>query len=338
MSKRLLIYDTTAPEAIVPDSQTRPMGTAELEQQRLAEGLAERGYDVTLATSDMHLGVQHKGVRYMCRTYAIAAHRHIPYDVLITQRATPLPPLLESVPKIFTRMMDLPSDQRFPDPAKSQYVCVTEWHKGLFGQERTAVIPCRVEASVSREKIAASHIFASHPGKGLNETLDVWRQMKMKGYIEPGAFLRIAIPWNYERDIEVGHGSYGARKPKPAPKLDEFECRKWHIDQPVLCNPEQFTRMIAESEMLFYVNAFPEGYCCTLALALESGCRVHVLALPGAAGMREVVESYGADPRCVTEDIAEFVRVYRGRTNGERPLTNPLTRDAWLDKWEALWW
>jgi len=172
--------------------------------------------------------------------------------------------------------------------SEATLVLNTNYHASLFpfAKDRRVIPP--MLGSVPRvPKVPGQFVFASAAPKGLQETLTYWAKIHPMAIEHRPVSLVIAVP------------GYSGAIPDLPREAESLGIRT--VGAPTL---EEYRRLIAESEGLFYVSRFTEMFGCVAALSDMAGTRTHILCLRGAGGIREAV----SDARFVTTDPAQFTR------------------------------
>lgn len=252
------------------------IGGSELEVTQIAEALAARGHRVVVANGVAVAGEDH-GVRYIpflsCGGYGTRT--------LYVERGTTLHAIPEiRTDRIVIRATDIMCEHYEPHrewmgSGIATLIGVSEWQLEGFRRAvpgvQTLCIPPMLGPTPPTERVKGRFVFASAPCKGLAATIAKWRSM-WEAYPEMrSAHLLLAMP---------GHAM------GEAPPLSAYDqsCRIEYLGVPTI---DEYRRLIASAEGLFYVNEMAETFCCAAAFAERSGTRPHILCRDGMGGIRE---------------------------------------------------
>ena len=294
----VLLYSTVGPPVTAETLRVCGAGGSELELVQVATALARRGHRVTLALrglNDDECKVE-DGVTY---TTTSKVPKHV--RALYLQRWTKLPPNVFA-DRVIVRCndhcdaRDYDVHNRLLSSGGATLVCNTNWQATLFPfAAKKAVIAPIVEAPPMVEKKLGQFVYASAARKGLLDTIRYWHFfMSRLDEVSPGSRetmglkLMVAVP-------EYSGG---------VPELPEDQLEAIGVHLVPTPRIEDYRRLIAESEGLFYVIRFSEVFCCVAALAELAQTRPHILCLRGVGGIREAL----SNSRLVTTDPEQFSR------------------------------
>lgn len=299
------------------------MGASEHQVIMLAEALAERGRRVLVINNNHNPGsVIIRGVEYR--------RRHILGEVdcttLIICRYSSLGDRTDPIHRKQTIIWatDIPDDKYARNidraiAAQAQLVVLSDWHASLFPNAKPKVIPLAVPDDLYPSRVPVgcerTFVYASAALKGLAETLAMWKLLRP----EDGGELHVCLP-GYE-----SHGRMNAEHDE-AMKVPGV---RWFGS----LTPAAVIEKLRNSAGLFYVNAFPETFCVTAALAEALGRRVHILCTSdaGLAGLPAAVSS-----PLVTTHRRQFVEDFKGLIDWRPSPPRPVRMATVVKQWQAI--
>jgi tetratricopeptide (TPR) repeat protein len=324
------------------DYDTPALGGSELEILQIAEQMAKRGHNVAIANGANEIYGQ-RGVDFVPRHLVSKAW---PTKSLYLERMTKWTPeesLGSLPPRVIVRATDVycaeyDVHRQMLVDGRAALVGVTRWHVDKSGAQgtgfsfakETIVIPPMLDPTPETKRVPGRFVYASGPIKGLDATTRTWRNMFGRFHRErclDGIELQIILPgWGYDR-LLPGRGY--DRLPTLTP--EDAACHISIVGVPAL---NEYRRLIASAEGLFFVNAFTETFCCAAAFAERSGTRTHILCLNGFGGIPEAI----VDHRLLTNNREQFFQQWRdARLNGFVADTRPVvdrSPEALAPAWE----
>lgn len=324
----VLMLNSIGP-AFTPESvRAGGIGGSELEIVQIAEALTARGHRVVIANTTKEV-LEQRGITVI----PIALSSDWQTHALYVERMT-VPPTTMRCRRGLVRATDVccqPYDVHRPtlESGAAGLVGVSRWQVDGFtyARERHVVPPMLGETPAWGKKVPGRFVYASAPLKGLEATLAKWRSMKVRhGKVLRKARLVIVTP---------GHFDFYADR---MPELTQAD-KAMGISYQGSPTVEEYRRLIASAEGLFYVNTMPETFCCAAAFAERSNTRTHILCKNGKGGIPEAL----VNPLLLTGDEAEFERMFleawqvaedRGRFYATQvPDRRP---EALAPMWEAM--
>lgn len=280
----VLISNTLGPGFTRKTTIEQGIGGSELEIVQLAHALAKRGHEVVVANGVTD-PVEEEDVRYVPYNSVRGERVH----ASVAWRSTPLP--LVFADRLFIRPQDVcspPYDLHLPAMVfgGATLICGTEWHaKGFAFAKNKVVINPMLDSTPAVLRNKNRFVYASAISKGLQETIDFWKYLKGKHDDFADAELLVAVPG-------MSGGSYDA---------DEQDMRRFKISWAGV-NPVSEHRKLIASGHLFYVDMFPETFCCVAALAERAKSRTHIFCYHGKGGIPEAL----VNSRLVVSDPKQF--------------------------------
>lgn len=280
----VLISNTLGPGFTRKTTIEQGIGGSELEIVQLAHALAKRGHEVVVANG-VGDPVEEEGVRYV--PYSSVRGERVRASV--AWRSTQLPPVFAD--RLYIRPQDVssaPYDVHLSAMVfgGATLICGTQWHaKGFAFAKNKVVINPMLDATGPVKKEPHRFVYASAISKGLQETVEFWKYLKGKHKDFEPAELLIAVPG-------MSGGSYEA---------DEAEMRRFNIKWAGV-NPVEEHRKIIASGHLFYLDMFPETFCCVAAIAERARSRTHIFCWHGKGGIPEAL----VNSRLVVTDPKQF--------------------------------
>jgi glycosyltransferase involved in cell wall biosynthesis len=324
----LVIWDTVG-GAYTSESMARASGGSEKEIVQLAEGLAAKGLRVLClnATSTNWTTHHFEGDvegRVRWDNFEMAK-MGVRCKTLIIQRYSTIPDVSRVVPdRMVVRATDVYGNY-YDHLSALTHLCVSNWQAEAF---RDAAFPCVVVPAMLDDdyyelartpKVRGRFIYASAWMKGLDETIKKWQLLRLEFAEEM-------------RDCELHITSPGYGKERYVFARENFKYDKsikFLDDLP----PRELAKYMATCEGLFYVNTWNETFCAVAAIAGAVGCKVHVLAKNGLAGMQEAVRGAFSEDEGHFDDC--FIRAL-GKDIGAPLLPQPDFRvSTVLPQWLA---
>lgn len=294
----VILYDSVGSPFLGSFVRDMGMGGSEFEQVLLLEGLAAQGLRV-LSLNNIPVPAHQNGVCY----YPIDTLKIRPMKckTLIVERSSQIPASID-YEKIIVWATDIPGHAynhhagilRQPN---AKLVAVSDWHKSLFPElwNKTTIynmIPDWVYDQKSA-KNSNQWIYTSAALKGLNETLEAYRELKKNYFFKKTEFL-ILSPGYDSPDMEALKKSkvaFGGSIPF----------------QDVVFNT-------AKAHTMMYVNKMPETFGISVVMAEILGTIPHVLCLNGPGALKEVCNT-----PYITDNFQDFQKNLIETTKGSTP-------------------
>lgn len=304
----LIIFDNVGMPYTGTTYRFGGLGGSEFEIILLAEGLAAKGYKVAVFN----------GFRYPCTEYGVDywptdilnGDQTISCKTLLIMRNSPVPVGKIEFDNIRFWFTDLPNENQITQlsnwlaPGRHGVgICVSSWHKSLFPTTWNTtyihnMIPDWVYDLAPKTKNPITQIYCSAALKGLDSTIDVWKELK-KSY-----FLK-------KSELNVCHPGY-----------DSIDVKKLEANKINFLGSLPFDKLVETlrtTQHMFYVNAFPETFCIVGALCEVLGVTPQILVLQHPGALNEVL----ANNHFVTNDFDKFQKFVF-----ENAKTPPVLRKA----------
>lgn len=263
----IVLYDSLAPFS----TRETARGGSDLHLIQLAEQFEAMGYSAVIARGDgFPINVRCLPASFSGNARCIPASDIMsasPARAIILNRASRLPFGFKA-DRIVVHALDIYShamDCHLPllTSGRAVLVCVSTWLTHLYPHAKVkhAIQPPIDPLEPLPPKEPGLFVYASAPWKGLPETLFAWEAIRPR--LPRAAHLKIVSP-----------GYADETAPMIPPGVE------WVRD----VSPEEYRRIVASAEGLFYVNIAPETYCVLAQMADIYGTRPHILC-PDRAGM-----------------------------------------------------
>lgn len=333
MQADVLLVNAIGPAFTGDTVRAAGIGGSELEVVQLAEALAERGHKVIVANG-VASDVESHGVRYVPFPFRHAEEIHA--RALYIERGTTLESVKQKIhaDTIVIRATDIMCEYYEPhrkmlSEGHALLVGVSQWQLRQFRAAipgiRTLCIPPMLGPTPPTEKVKGRFVYASAPCKGLDATLRKWTEMYRKHPEMKDCHLLVALP------------GYATGEAPPLALYGAQDCRVEYVGVPTV---EDFRKLIASAEGLYYVNEMAETFCCTAALAERSRTRTHILCqsplFSGDERMGGIPEALAGG--LVTTDPELFEQLFMERVNVTARWYDKELRDyspaALVGRWE----
>ena len=283
----VVIWDTVG-GAYSSESMQKASGGSEKEVVQLAEALAARGFSILCVNKYVGRPLTHNGVTWDGECGATFHDGPtVRCKMLIVQRYSVLPPRHLVLPdRMVVRATDV-YGKYYDHLSALTHLCVSEWQAKAFREAGfpVKVIPAMLDDDyyelASTPKVRGRFIYASAAMKGLQETIRKWIELQRRFPLEM-------------KDCQLHVTSPGYGKIDPEHRLwGKEELLSHNVRLMPDLPPRELAKYMATCEGLFYCNVFPETFCAVAAIAAAVGCRIHVLAKNGLAGIPEATGNVG---------------------------------------------
>lgn len=315
MNPDVLILDRIGGAYLPTTMRSHGLGGSEIEVLQVAAGLTAKGYAVTVANG-VPQPITEDGIQFVPFGQA---GQHAPSKALYLQRYSTANLEIGRDVRIVVRANDVycpPYEvhRGYLETGRAALVANTQWQAEQFHFAKDRIIlPPMLEPMPTVKKQKGLFVFASGPMKGLEATLEMWRQLKDNHPKLKRAKLAIVSPgWGDFPPVSFADSARGV----------------FLVGSPV---PEMYRSWIAKAEGLFMVSTMAETFCCAAALAERAGTRTHILCRNGMGGIPEAL----ANATLVTEDEQRFQRdflAYYGQKTLPPLVAIPSAGN--IDRWE----
>lgn len=303
----LIIYDGIGLPYTGTTYRTGGLGGSEFEIILLAEGLASKGYKIAVLNG-FRFPATEFGVDYW--PLDILNTNTIECKTLLLMRNSQFPMGKIDYDNVRFWLTDLPNENMITQLANwcapgrpGLGICVSQWHRSLFPAtwNFTSIynmIPDWVYELEPKTKNSTKYIYASAAVKGLDSTIEVWKELK-KSY-----FLKKA-------ELNVCHPGY-----------DKVDADKLAANKINLLGTLPFHKLVEEmrtTQHMMYANALPETFCIVGTLAEVLGVTPQVLVIQHPGALPEVL----SNNQFVMNDFELF-----SKTVFENAKTPPVLKKA----------
>jgi len=290
----LIIFDNVGQPYTGTTYRHGGLGGSEFETVLLAEGLAGLGYKVAVIN----------GFKFPCTEYGVdywpadyLNNNKLQCKTLLVMRTSQVPTGRIEFDNLRYWLTDIPNEQQLNQlsnwlapgrPGKG--VCVSAWHRSLFPSNWNFtfiynMLPDWIYQVEPKIKNSNKYIYSSAALKGLDSTIELWREMK-KSY-----FLKKA-------ELNVCHPGYD--------KVDEAKLVANKIN---LLGCLSFPKLVEElqtTQSMFFINGFPETFCITAVLAETLGVLPQILVLQHPGALQETLAN---GDMVVVNDLEKFQKM-----------------------------
>lgn len=304
----LCIFDNVGMPYTSTTYRNGGLGGSEFETVLLAEGLAKAGYKVAVIN----------GFKFPCTEYGVdywpadyLNNNTFQCTTLLIMRTSIVPVGRIEFDNIRFWLTDIPNDNQlfqlsnWLSPGRpGKGICVSAWHRSLFPQNWNFtfvynMIPDWVYELEPKIKNVNRYIYSSSALKGLDSTIELWREMK-KSY-----FLK-------KSELYVCHPGY-----------DKVDAKKLESNKINLLGCLSFPQLVEElrtTQSMFFVNSFPETFCIAAVLSEILGVMPQILVLqhPGALG-----ETLANNNMVVVNDLEKFQKMVFDNAKNPQSLKKP---------------
>jgi len=286
----ILIWDPRVRFPSSEEAAARAMGGSEVYAVMLCTELVKRGHKLALAHGGGNF--EFRGVQCI-NTAHLRSWRYWPTKTLVVQRAHyidfPTPPLPPTVAILAHDTYNHAYDVHMPvlGNGRARLLCNSKWQADGFkiAKDRRAVYPM-VGVPPAVDKVKGLFVYGSGVLKGLPSSTAFWKQLRQR-YPDKMRDQRLLI-------IHPGWGDGYGRYASPTAGIE-------YAGAP---SPEEYRRIVASAEGLFFVNTYPETWCNLAVIAERARTRTHILCKAGRCGIPEGL----SDTSLVTDDPTTFER------------------------------
>lgn len=306
----VLIYDVVGGAYTSKDADSgTPLGGSELEVTQVAHALSAH-YNVVVA-NQIKEPVTVGEVRYVPFSQCVGMR----VKTLYVQRHSPCPTPAVEADRICIRSTDL------NDPAyrthdailssgEAELLCVSQFQASLFPHaKRRCIVPSPLAPMPKVAKVPGRFVYVTAPAKGLEPTLGVWAKLKAEHASELASAKLLVTAPRYK---------FGK-----APELTE-EMRAAGVEYVKTDSLEDYRKLIASAQGVFYVAAFQETYCIVASLCERSHTRFHFWPMVGAGGTAEALTNTRLTASSQEQFEADFMTAWREPDRAEWYATGKL--------------
>ncbi len=256
------------------------LGGSEFEAVLLAEGLAEKGFKVAVLNS-FKFPTHENGVDYW--PHDILHTKTVKCKTLLMLRSFEVPYTKIEYENVRVWLTDLPNENTIAQmspwamPGRpGGVVCVSNWQRSLLPATWNTttiynMLPDWVYDLPAKTKTPGKNIYASAAVKGLDQTIDFWKELK-KNY-----FLK-------KSELFVCHPGYDA--------IDVEKLKANKINFLGSLNFAQLVEELRTSQHMFFVNTMPETFGISPVLAEVLGVTPQVMYLQHSGALTEVLSNH----------------------------------------------
>jgi hypothetical protein len=314
----LLIWDPRVRFPSSEEATQKAMGGSEVYAVMLCTELVKRGHKVAIAHGGGNF--EFRGVQCV-NTAQLRSWRCWPTKSLVVQRSHhigyPTPPLPPTVVILAHDTYNHGYDVHAPvlSNGRARLICNSKWQAAAFklAKDRRAVYPM-VGVAPETEKVKGRFVYGSGVLKGLPDTVGFWKHLR-KRYPEKMRDQRLLI-------IHPGWGDGYGRYANAA----------FGIEYAGAPSTEEYRRLVASAEGLFFVNTYPETWCNLAVIAERARTRTHILCKVGRCGIPEGL----SDSSLVTDSPIAFEQDFIAHLGAPLPTHPVVDRSpaAMIATWE----
>lgn len=236
----------------------------------MAQGLTERGWNVTIYNNCGHLETEHKGVIY--KPYMGWNYRDKQDVVILWRNIKPLDWEINA-DKIYLDMHDVIPAGEFTSPRidrVSKIFFKSEYHKNLYPiipQDKTAIIPNGIDPTQFTSQLDRDNtliINTSSPVRSLTSLIEIMKEVRKE---VPEAKMKWAYGWITTDGGMKGEPEYPVWKKKILEGMKEAG-----IEDIGRLTHKEIAKLYQEANIFLYPTGFPEIDCISLTKALFAGC------------------------------------------------------------------